>query len=95
MITIFNPVSFKTPSTQRGEFQLINGGDFRVIIDSIQLQDGVGRHRRARRSERIRTRERHCLSHLLLLRPRPREALNVAYQLLDRVPSGRNEREQD
>ena len=34
MMTIFKPVSFKTPLNPEGEFQLINGGDFRVIIDT-------------------------------------------------------------
>ena len=33
---VSDQVSFKTPLTQRGEFQLINRGDFRVIIDTLQ-----------------------------------------------------------
>jgi hypothetical protein len=32
---VSNLVSSTTPLTQRGEFQLIKGGDFRVIIDNV------------------------------------------------------------
>jgi hypothetical protein len=50
---VSNLAPFKTPLTQRGEFQLISGGDFRVIID-IPNSGGRVAHRGHRPWERAK-----------------------------------------